>query len=465
MVLKQFLRRLLESTLQAPTSRRTLGSHKEIHKVRYAEEFIRIALFAELDVLRRRIFELEKLPSRIATLEQRLTPSRANEQLDQPESRNFAHQVPTNLEQDAATTLEFLALGVDRRGELANEPSLNLPNLTSPPGDPPMNILHNPFEIPYPDSVPAALLPLNLLQIILDYTYDSVVWQHACFHVPTFKREVAAFVTCVDLRNMYTTDRTTFQHRLSFVDPPWLALLLATCSIALQQMGLFELGLCGISKDQQTALIKSMFEACMTCMNISDYLAKPCLTNLQTIAMLAVCGHSTVTSNLMSSLLAIGLKSAQSLNLHRLGKSPPKMPASLLAQPSNMSTAEQIKDLKSHRKQLIIYEMSKRVWWSLVSQDWYQIPLRDTWTIQHTALQHFDTPFPNNCYDEDLDQGLGTSQGDDVLTIVLYVFALDGCYEKANKISVRTASAVRFLRSWNDTLLFCTVPTRLLASM
>jgi hypothetical protein len=51
-----------------------------------------------------------------------------------------------------------------------------------------------------------------------------------------------------------------------------------------------------------------------------QFLSRPTLWTVQTIAILTLCGHNVCESDLLSSLLAVGIKTAQTLNLHSLGR-------------------------------------------------------------------------------------------------------------------------------------------------
>ncbi|PYH78575.1 hypothetical protein BO82DRAFT_385709 [Aspergillus uvarum CBS 121591] len=60
--------------------------------------------------------------------------------------------------------------------------------------------------------------------------------------------------------------------------------------------------------------------------------------------------------------------------------------------------ADEVQRTQSARQQwLIDREVSKRVWWFLVRQDWLQIPFNNTYTIHPTQ---FNTPMPANCEED-----------------------------------------------------------------
>lgn len=122
---------------------------------------------------------------------------------------------------------------------------------------------------------------------------------------------------------------------------------------------------------------------------------------VQTICMLIHVGHNLGQSDLISVLLACGMRIGQCLGLHQLGKSKPFPP-------------EIQNDLNALVPLLIGREIGCRAWWFLIRQDWLQIPFLNTYTIHPTQ---FNTPMPKNCFDdfdsmvqagEIVDQGIET---------------------------------------------------------
>jgi hypothetical protein len=73
---------------------------------------------------------------------------------------------------------------------------------------------------------------------------------------------------------------------------------------------------------------------------------------VQAIAILTLCGHNVCESDLLSSLLAVGIKTAQTLGLHSLA---------------------------GREGDPIELELGRRVWWGLVQEDWFAIPFRGVW--------------------------------------------------------------------------------------
>lgn len=61
-------------------------------------------------------------------------------------------------------------------------------------------------------------------------------------------------------------------------------------------------------------------DAAMIALHHANFLSPPSVFTCQAIATLGLCGHNVCDSDLLSSLLAIGIKHAQALGLHTLVK-------------------------------------------------------------------------------------------------------------------------------------------------
>lgn len=103
-------------------------------------------------------------------------------------------------------------------------------------------------------------------------------------------------------------------------------------------------------------------------LHLGQFLSRNCIYTVQAIAILAVCGRNVCESDLLSSLIAIGIKTAQSLGLHRLGKVS-----------DQLSSGLRDKEGDKEGQRLIEVEIGKRVWWSLTQEDWFGIPFRGVW--------------------------------------------------------------------------------------
>jgi hypothetical protein len=118
----------------------------------------------------------------------------------------------------------------------------------------------------------------------------------------------------------------------------------------------------------------------------ADFMINHSLSTIQAICLLIYVGHNIGQSDRISVLLSCGIRIAQCLCLHRLGPEP------------RVERKDKGETEQTIQRRLIDREVSKRVWWFLVRQDWLQIPFNNTYTIHPTQ---FNTPMPMNC-DEDI---------------------------------------------------------------
>jgi hypothetical protein len=91
---------------------------------------------------------------------------------------------------------------------------------------------------------------------------------------------------------------------------------------------------------------------------------------------------------LLSSLLAIGIKMAHTLGLHKLGG-----PARALKARAESGENSETDYVKEH---LIEIELGKRIWWALVQEDWFAIPFRGVWGRYLSDLERTLTCLQNS---------------------------------------------------------------------
>ncbi|PWN32920.1 uncharacterized protein FA14DRAFT_191981 [Meira miltonrushii] len=299
-------------------------------------------------------------------------------------TRRLAHK-STSSEgvADTALTFEYLALGRDRHRGILKQHHHNQSTQTGAASKTHENILKEPLQEPLSQRIQAALLPLKALDYVLTFAKDVIAWQHACIHVPTFQREYEMFLT------LQPSDRWIW------VDPLWLGLFFVIQSIAVHQMPQNDVEhICGIS---QRPLPEILLDAAVKCLEAGNYLSEPSLYTCQALAILCVTGHNVADSNLLSTYLAIGIKTAQMLNLHHLAGESARIEALL------HSEGGEIKDNSlDWRSRIIRLEVGKRIWWSLVQQDYLAMPFCGSSMINP---RHHDTPLPVNVHDDELDQG------------------------------------------------------------
>ncbi|BGP17136.1 hypothetical protein JCM10213_005241 [Rhodosporidiobolus nylandii] len=343
------------------------------------------------------------------------------------------HLADDDGEVEAAVTLEFLALGRDRkqdhlsRAELRRpsssedeptSPALITASLANPFGDPSSStIFSGSIDAPsadppsaattqHPSPVAAAsALPPSLADslpdkqtsdAIVDFSLDRVGWQHAAVHSGQFRDECAEFFSWGEK-----------ERRATMVNQSWLALYFAVLCAGAKHMSAEDARNYGVSADDVKRLPKIYFDASIEALYRGNFLAKHSVYAVQTIVILTVACQDVGGSDLIATLLACGIRIAQHLNLHRFA-SDEDWEAKRRANGVDPKSEEGIKGL-------IQREVRKRLWYLLAAEDWYQIPYRRVYAI---FPSHFTTPPPVNCHDSDLSSGELIHRPQDEPTVV-----------------------------------------------
>ncbi|KAF2444157.1 hypothetical protein P171DRAFT_463872 [Karstenula rhodostoma CBS 690.94] len=262
-----------------------------------------------------------------------------------------------SVAQDAASILEFLAWG--RR----KDP--NLPSIASPEVD--RNDCHEHESDIFEDcsslSVLQLLLPSEVqVRQLVDYHCNVLLWYHGSFYAPTFRDQLHTFWSRLggELTN-------------SGVDLQWVALLFSVMTGSLTCAPPAQAQSWGFRDAEQATLSRRWFQAITTCLNRGDYTTNLSIFSCQAIATATIAAHLLGFSSSQSIHLAVAVRVAQSLGLHRLG---PETTGS-----------------KTER------EIGRRVWTQLCSQDWFGIPFSESYLVN--PLYSTSEP-PLNCNDHDL---------------------------------------------------------------
>lgn len=204
-------------------------------------------------------------------------------------------------------------------------------------------------------------------------------------HFPDFWKEVDQLWTVLEDSSLGSDDGSEGWDR---VEPTWVALLYTIMGIAVHQMDASDVLRCGLTEgeyprprvhrvitdsgvEDRLVLPNALISAAEDALHHGSFLSVPTLWTVQTIAILTLCGHNVCESDLLSSLLAIGIKMAQTLGLHQLGGPTKAIEA--------LGASHETSKLGYGREQLIEVELGKRIWWALVQEDWFAIPFRGVW--------------------------------------------------------------------------------------
>jgi hypothetical protein len=177
-------------------------------------------------------------------------------------------------------------------------------------------------------------------------------------------------------------------------------------------------------------LVQTFYDFSVQHLNKANFMAVHRIISVQTICVLLQVAHNLDQSDYISVLVSAGIKISQSLGLHRLGRDPVNPQA-----PEGLTVAEM----------LISREVSKRVWWFLIRQDWLQIPFQNTYLIH---ASQFNTPMPLNCYDvpdEMLENGRIMTQPETTFTQTSYSNVMNhGMFLTMFRCLVLTVSSLRY---------------------
>jgi hypothetical protein len=227
-------------------------------------------------------------------------------------------------------------------------------------------ILVDPLDRPIPDSIVDALLPESNVTLILKFAEEHVLWQHCCIFFPDFWREVDLFFQTISTRGWNS------------VEPSWIALLYVVLGIAIHQMSNEEASKCGLEEGERLCsserfcrtdwettadrlvLPNALISAAEEALYLGSFLSRHNIYTVQAIAILCLCGHNVCESDLLASLLAVAIKTAQTLNLHSLGK--------VSAQLEREALQTDGPRLVISSRKVIEVELGKRLWWALTQE-------------------------------------------------------------------------------------------------
>ncbi|KAL3493328.1 hypothetical protein BJX62DRAFT_223981 [Aspergillus germanicus] len=274
------------------------------------------------------------------------------------------NKIVDNVTEDAAVMLEFLALSRRRILEVAQVERQPQPSEIR--GGVGVGVEER--------SEPLVVFTPNQVRSMMRYHQDYIAWIHNAVHLPTFREQCERF----------------------FADPAgdqwglWLGLYYAMLAVTLYHMDPSLLRELDIQQSPHS-LAELCYQKSIDSLNEADYMNNHSLFSLQAICLLIYIGHNIGQSDRISVLLACAVRIAQCLCLHRLG-----LDNNTPRDSTTPDEATILEDMQQRRR-LIEREISKRVWWFLVRQDWLQIPFNNTYTIHPTQ---FNTPMPFNCDEE-----------------------------------------------------------------
>ncbi|GAA6064445.1 hypothetical protein JCM10212_000144 [Sporobolomyces blumeae] len=357
------------------------------------------------------------------------------------EHDNGRQMAESDGEVEAAVTLEYLALGRDRKEDHFHRAELRRPSPEADDEPTSPTLLPKPTlgEAPttpwpgaadpsshaglagspsrsshaYPPSHPGtafsseALPSPALSEFLITYSLDRTCWQHSAVHVGQFRAEHGEFLSWGD-------------RRAELVNQAWLALYFSMLCVGVKHMPLEVAREGGLTQEDHVRLPRVYFDAAIAALHRANFLSRHTVYAVQTIVIIVVSCQDVGGSDLIATLLACGIRIAQHLNIHRFASD---------QEWENRRRASGV-DPKSQEaiKGLIQRELRKRLWYSLTIEDWLSIPFRRAYSISPT---HFTTPLPTNCHDSDLSAGQLVHRSPDEPTIVSKILST---YQVATQI-------------------------------
>lgn len=193
-----------------------------------------------------------------------------------------------------------------------------------------------------------------------------------CIHMPTFKKEMAAFY---DLGTVEKRARV-----INFVDPGWLSLFLFILVQALHFHPIERPDAVMHYFDGRT--IHLWRSAAQTCLVLARYQSSTSIAVLQ--AILLADFYAYVTGKSEIALRQVAITNAISMGLHRLGSK------------DQQPKAGESSSITIRR------EMAKRIWYQLIVSDWCSCSVEGPSGVYRIQPSQFNTPPPGNYNDVDL---------------------------------------------------------------
>jgi hypothetical protein len=219
---------------------------------------------------------------------------------------------------------------------------------------------------------------------IVSYHAENLLWTHNGFHAPTFDRELEDFYR--------TTDGDLASEG---VDLQWLALLFAVLSGSMISAPEDTARSWGYQRPEQFKLADRWHTATIKCLELSQYLLASALYTVQAIVTLTASSYTLGYMKAQCVLMVSAIKIAQNLGLHQLEDTTADPEANAIQQ-----------------------QTSRRVWYTLVRQDYFFIPFSECYFVNRLFN---DCPKPLNCREADM-----TPLPEEVPTLTSYCNFLDG---------------------------------------
>ncbi|KAK0207864.1 hypothetical protein DFS33DRAFT_1379414 [Desarmillaria ectypa] len=281
----------------------------------------------------------------------------------------------TSTDEDVAMMLEDFAMGhrVNRSRATQDLDTMKYNEdpytSASPSGGHPLLLLLDPGVNVIARLV--AMLPNDMRsRALVQFYFERLEWYSKVLHAPTFISELNVLL-------IQKSSDSLGMVRVSFLGVYFMILCLS--------LHLIEPYICErVAIDFSTAseLSKQMYSAAQACLHYDDFLGAHSLEHLQCILLMGVYQQNLDEADTHWALLGSAIKAPQNLGMSRLG-----------------SESDE-RTYNATWRSLVKRETARRIWWSLIFNDWSHAAAHNGTYAIHPSQNH--TGWPANVNDEDL---------------------------------------------------------------
>lgn len=269
---------------------------------------------------------------------------------------------------DAATVLEFLAWGRNKDveyGAMTNQASREI--LIQEDASSASDAVFDGSRQATFDLLETLLPSRTHISQLVKYHNTYILWYHGSY---------SAWIFNINLDSFLKNNGGNIRHHE--LDIQWLGLLFAILTGSLACAPSSVRHSWGFRDAESSKLALQWYEACVLCLNTGHYIERHTIHSVEAIATLTIAAHILGRSNSQSILLSSAGRIAQSLGLHRLNG-----------------------DARGSLDQMRRIEAGRRVFNQLCTQDWFQIPFSESYSLNPNFIK---SQKPANCNDDDLER-------------------------------------------------------------
>ncbi|KAJ4501240.1 fungal-specific transcription factor domain-containing protein [Lentinula lateritia] len=218
---------------------------------------------------------------------------------------------------------------------------------------------------------------------LVTFYFERLEWYSKVLHSPSFLSDAHQLMGQVfpTSSNGPLCDYSVLVH----VSVPFLSVYFMVLCLSLHLIEPDTCRILNIGFDEATELSKKMYNAAQACLYVSDFIGNHSLEALQCLILMGVYQQNLDEADSHWALLGSAIKMAQNLGISRLGSE---------------------SDNKTYTgiwTSVIKREVARRIWWSLVFNDWSHAAAHNGAYSIHPSQNH--TGFPANINDVDLVDG------------------------------------------------------------